>query len=499
MPDSAPLSPRIRRLCLLASTLLWWSALAWGIFPFAWIALTPLLWATRDLTPRQAAFYGWKGGVLSFWLINWWIVPTIMRGAPLIGQSPFMGVVLAIVAVSGVAIIHALQVLAAVWTWRRIERGWLAALAFAFVWTLGEWVRTQTAMAHAWGALAFSQWRDLPLLQLVWWGGQHALTALCVWCSAMIALAFWQRETRRKYLHLAWPLGALLIAHGCGAWRLHGATSTRMMPILVTQTDVSGLDKALGRESSAAQVSRLTDEALKALEGTKLPRPQLMIWPEGTVNVRKIGDGLSGTDALRMQMLVRESGVPLLAGTGVLQSVEGRELYRNDALLMDASGNFARRGKTRPVPFGERALFGEIVPFLNSLAPTPPVEIAPYEGPLHLQTPSGRLQIGTAICFESAFPEPALDNTRRGDLLAIVTNDKWFQSTEAPREHAAMAIVRAVENGAATVQAANGGQSLAVDRFGRRARVLWTNGGFDGNGWMKFGEKGAVLFAVPLP
>ena len=439
--------------------------------------------------------------MLSFWLINWWIVPTIMRGAPLIGQSPAVGILLAIVAVSGIAMIHALQVLAAVWTWRRIERGWLAAIAFVIVWTMGEWVRTQTSMAHAWGALAFSQWRDLPLLQIVWPLGQHALTALCVWCGALGALAFWQENRRCKYLRVAAPLGVLSVCHLWGAWRLTTANNARTVPILLVQTDVSGLDKATGSESSGAQAARLTLEALAALKNLpNVTPPQLLVWPEGAVTVRKNGAGLSGTDALRIQSLVEQSDVPLLVGAGVLQNVEGRDLYRNDALLMDAAGNFARRGKTRPVPFGERALFGDYLPFLDSLAPDPPVEIAPYEGPMYLQTPSGKLQIGTAICFESAFPEPALDNTRRGDLLAILTNDKWFESTEAPREHAAMAIVRAVENGAATVQAANGGQVLAVDRLGRRARLLWSSGAqFDGNGWMKFGQKGVALFAVPLP
>ncbi len=505
LPVTTTISHRARRFCLIASALLWWSALAWGIFPFAWFALAPLLWATRDLTPRSAATYGWKCGVLAFWLINWWIVATITRGAPLIGQSPVVGVLLAIVAVSIIAMIHALQVLAALWTWRRIELKWLSALAFAVVWTIGEWVRTQTSMAHSWGALAFSQWRDLALLQIVSPFGQHALSALCAWCSAMWALAFWQEKARRKYLQLAWPICVLLLCHLWGAWRLSTAASTRTLPVLVVQTDVSGLDKATGQESSAAQAMRLTTMALDELKAApNLPMPQLMMWPEGTINVRKSGAGLSGTDALRLGSLVRQSGVPLLTGAGVRQNVDGRDLFRNDALLMDSDERFARRGKTRPVPFGERALFGDYLPFLNALAPDPQVEIAPYEGPLRLRTPVGALQIGSAICFESAFPEPSLSNTRshsqRGDLLAILTNDKWFQSTEAPREHAAMAIVRAVENGVAVVQAANGGQSLAVDRYGRPAPVLWKSGvAFDGNDWMKFSQKGVALFAVPLP
>jgi apolipoprotein N-acyltransferase len=52
-------------------------------------------------------------------------------------------------------------------------------------------------------------------------------------------------------------------------------------------------------------------------------------------------------------------------------------------------------------------------------------------------------------------------------VIFILTNDEWFRGTNAPWEHAVMGALRAVENNVAVAQAANGGYSFAVDRYGR--------------------------------
>ena len=70
--------------------------------------------------------------------------------------------------------------------------------------------------------------------------------------------------------------------------------------------------------------------------------------------------------------------------------------------------------------------------------------------------------LDTQICFETCFPQRVGSH-----FLATITNDEWFTGTEAPRQHRAMAALRAVENGAALVQSANGGYSFAATPRGK--------------------------------
>src|SRR5207249_2607745 len=83
-----------------------------------------------------------------------------------------------------------------------------------------------------------------------------------------------------------------------------------------------------------------------------------------------------------------------------------------------------------------------------------------------LWTPVGR--VGVAICFESIFPDVTRELVRNGaQVLAVMTNDAWFDGTAGPAQHAVHAVLRAVESGRWVVRAANTGLSMVIDPAGR--------------------------------
>jgi apolipoprotein N-acyltransferase len=439
---------RSRRNLILATAFLWWFSGAFSVFPLGWIALTPFFLLLDELPRRQRFRTGYLTGFVCFWLINWWLVPTISRGAPAIGANILLGFLLSLIAVTFIAAVHALQPALVALLWGGDPR--LRPLITALAWTLGDYIRTLTPLAHEWGALAFSQTPDLPLLQLAAVAGQHGLTFFCVFVSA--CLAQWIKSRDKKWLVV--PAVLALALHTWGFVRLQAPLNGKELNVLVVQTAVSSLSKT-GRatgETPFPQAFRLTAEALnKAPEGSRF---DLVVWPETTANFRRFGTMYSDLD---WETWRREGPpIPLVIGA---QTFDEKNRSWNEAILIAPDGKVQTRAKTRLVPFGERAPLVEFLPFLQIFAPQPMIE--PGDGPKTFDL-AGKTTLDSQICFETCFPQRV-----QGRLLVLLTNDEWFTGTEAPHQHRAMAILRAVENGVPLVQSANGGYSFVVDPHGR--------------------------------
>jgi apolipoprotein N-acyltransferase len=464
---------------VLATALLWWLAgQRWGLFALGWIALVPLFYALQDLNRRERWKFGWRAGVVCFALINWWLIPTITRGSPLIGVPSFFGFGFGLFGVAFIAVVHGVQValVSALWNpdsarWR--TRPWLLPLCAAALWTLFDALRCETPLAHPWGALAYTQWRDLAFLQSARLVGQHGLTFLCVWFAASWALWLVREQSPR----LVWRAPALVFAvlHLWGAWRLVTTPlPSRELWALLVQTNVSSLKKGPGTSQVPfAHAMRLT-------QSTAVNRFDVVAWPETTAAfLRSELRGqpfYSGLDAVQVQELARHNQTSFLVGAHANgTSQRGEPALWNQGVLWTPDGEAQSSGKARVVPFGERAPFGELVPLLNQFAPQPAIE-AETGKVLQLKTQSGNVPIGVLICFESCFSHPASDRVREGaKVLWVLTNDEWFTGSNAPWDHAAMATLRAVENDVPVVQVANGGYSFVVDRRGRFLQLYDAN------------------------
>ena len=479
-PELPAANRRVRGYCALLTALLWWlAAQQWGWFAFGWIALTPLLWALDGLGMRARWWLGYGTGFLSYALINWWIAPTIAKGSPMIGVSPVAGMALGLFAVAFIAAVHGLQVafIAVCWNSRgRLMRraAWSLPVLIAALWTAVDAVRCESIIAHPWGALAYTQWLDTALLQSVALIGQHGLTALCVWFAASLAL--WMVRGQASLWQA--PVLVFLALHLWGAWRLwsfddQAATTRGAMRVLLVPTNVPSLRKndLVGGESEFAQVWRLTRE------GARRGAFDLIVWPETTAEILTwqagglaTREGEHGREMRAIVALCRDLQTPILFGArrhGFDKN--GNRTLRNDAVLITPDGQESSSAKQHLVPFGERAPFGEYWAFLRRFAPEPETVPAATVEPLPLRLPGGRqASVGSIICFESCFFNPARTLRRSGaQALFVLTNDEWFLGTNAPWQHAAMATVRAVENGVEVAQVANGGYAFVVDPRGR--------------------------------
>lgn len=203
-----------------------------------------------------------------------------------------------------------------------------------------------------------------------------------------------------------------------------------------------------------ARVWRLSGEAAHA-------GARWIVWPESAVPRVLEQDARYRNEVERF---ARTHGVWMLVGSIGFGPGEGE--YANSVYAVSPAGLTPwRYDKLHLVPFGE------YVPLVGKLAFLRPLvhEVGAFTpGTKELPLPSPLGPVGVAVCYEVAFPSLYAAEVRAGArVLATITNDGWYGDSAAPRQHLALAILRAVENRRYLVRAANTGISAVIDPSGR--------------------------------
>ena len=110
-----------------------------------------------------------------------------------------------------------------------------------------------------------------------------------------------------------------------------------------------------------------------------------------------------------------------------------------------------------------------------------PTDFTPGEGAQSLLIPrqneGGRKTIVkalTLICYEVIFPGAVRDAVLKENpnIMVVMTNDAWFGNSIGPRQHLAMAQMRAAELGLPLLRSANNGISALIGSDGRILKSL---------------------------
>ena len=79
---------------------------------------------------------------------------------------------------------------------------------------------------------------------------------------------------------------------------------------------------------------------------------------------------------------------------------------------------------------------------------------------------AGAIKIGTAICYEVAYPELVRRDAQQAGVLVTISNDAWFGGSIGPHQHLQIARMRALENARYLLRATNNGLTAVVDERG---------------------------------
>ena len=424
----------------------------YSLWQLSLVAVAALALLTRGRGAGQGAWTGFAFALPFFlWLLEW-LNP--------VGWD----------AVVGLSLIEALFFVplgAALAATSRLP-GW--PLWGACLWVTEEWARDRVPFGgFPWGRLAFAN-TGSPFTPLAALGGAPLVTFAVALCGSLLAaaalgcLALSRRgelggPRRRTAVRVAGRV-ALAAAVLCAGFAVPVQTrSAGTMRVALVQGDVArpGVH-FLGRPMEILDNHvRATLRLAQEIKAGRVPRPDLVIWPENSSDLDPFGYPAAYREISRAVTAV---GVPVLVGA-LVNGPDATHVQNEGILWSPTTGPGASYTKQHPVPFGE------YVPFRKELTPLiPQLREIPrdfYPGTHNGVMRMGPARLGDVICFEVAYDGIVRDTVDAGArALVVQTNNATYGRSSQPAQQLAMYRLRAVEHGRAVVAAATSGISAYV-------------------------------------
>jgi len=436
-------------LPILSAILFSLSFSSFNLWLLAWCAFIPFFISLEKKSLLQSFLIAYLWGLVFWSLSIYWLIHVTLTG------QVVLILYLAVFSGAFACLIHL--------------SGRLSPLILLFfipsTWVLLEYLRSYLFTGFPWALAGFSQYRNLPVIQIADITGCWGVSFLVVLVNSGVYLALRRRPKTQIILVC---LCVLSLSLGYGFYRL----SYKPAPCADNQrVKVSVIQGNIPQDLKWDK--RSADGILKGYieltERASLDAPCLIIWPEASVPVLW-GDDAADTQFKQIFSLAAKLNTSLLVGA-VSRFGDG---YFNSALFIDNSGQPEKiYNKLHLVPFGEFVPLKDVFPFLQSIAPIG--DIQPGREYVVFQHPA---KFSVLICFEDLFPELSREFINRGaKFLVNITNDAWYKKGSAPYQHFAASVFRAVENHAYLVRSANTGISGFIDQFGRISSIVQDESG----------------------
>jgi apolipoprotein N-acyltransferase len=410
---------------------------------FGWLVLigyAPLIYATRNSSPRRAFKLFFWATVLQYMATLYWLVITMT----IFGYLPK---VLAIFALFLLCCIIAsyLGAAAALARYISIKLGWSYYWLLPMALCVTEYLRDYGFIgAFPWGASSYSLVSVPVLMQTASIVGTYGL----VFFIGFINSAFASQAKREVFAALALMIALCTY----GTYRLHTYDPSQLKQVKVALLQ-GNIEQ--GIKNHAAQYgTEILDRYRKLQNQAVSLGAQIVIWPESSYPYRldaehpvfaPIGD------------LAPINIIPAIAS-------DSQDRFYNAAYILGVNqellGSFA---KSHLVPFGEYvpwpfgSIIKKVVPSLGEFARGRQLS------PLDLNG----IQTAITVCYEGVFPSISRNFVAQGtELLINVTNDAWYGVSAGPYQHLNMYKMRSVETGRSFARATNTGISAWTDPRG---------------------------------
>lgn len=422
------------------------------------VCLVPLLFlADACSDARQAARWGFLAGTLANLLLFYWIAYTVAVPGNL-GWA--LGGIAALLVSAYVGAYVSMA--AAIFLRLRKSFGEAGLLAFPAAWVCVEYARSVLFTGFPWVLFGYSLTDSLLLRQAADLAGLAGIGFLLASGNILIFLACVRLSRGARVRALLPAAGAMVLVAFLflyGAWRVRGLEAEPRGAGIVAGIAQGGIDQSV-KWDPAHQRGTLDIYSGLSLEAKRMGA-EVIVWPE---TAAPFFYGWETELSALVDNVALATGVPVLFGAPWFDPSGGGR-YFNSVFHIDPNGVArGRYDKRHLVPFGEYIPLRTILFFMKKLT-VGEEDFSAGTDPSLFDVRGTRA--GASVCYEAVFPEVVRDSVRQGAAwLVNVTNDAWFGDTVAPRQHLAMARMRAVEFRRPMVRAANSGISAIIDERG---------------------------------
>ncbi len=479
-----------------------------GLWPLAFVALVPWLYALRGTTVRNAFWLSWIFGFSYFIGVYLWLGslsrfnPAIWLGIPLL--CLFQG------------IYPALGGAGMVWLARRLPP--TAAFVLSGLWWIGwEWFRSRGALGAAF-ALTGQMVRDaVPLLQVVSIGGMGLLSLLVFFVnlSLMEVAACASKRVFDIGAAVRATISIVLVlagfVYGIRVIPEIQKTARQGIPVRIAliQTNVDQETKfrsyaARTWDEMRALQNDMTVDALRMIDALEPGTLDLVVFPESTFTQYQFDHD----EVLQQELRDRANdlGATIIAGANDLVFVRpdgtfsekyweadktetwyktemygGFYVFRPDDEELKVRADYH---KIHLMPFGETVPYFDKIPglvehivqigsFLRGDPEQAPVWVSIAGDAKERATENLQIHLGPSICFEDMFHYLHARMARQGATLFVnITNNAWFDPSDGSLFHFEYSIPRATEARIPMVFGTNTGVTAVVDAAGRIVEQL---------------------------
>ncbi len=414
-----------------------------GIFSgfLIWFSLIPLISAFKRSKPLESGLMSFIFFFTHLTISHFWLIDTLARNLPTVLKNypPILGVLVFLL--FGLYESIFMFPLGFLSSYMRLKNPIFDSMFIASLYTILEKLRELGDMGFTGGRLSDALVDYPGYLLITRFTGELGLVFLIVFVNSMM-----YHEMRRRNIHrLAFILLIVLLFPYISKPFIPPPRISNPVEVQVLQTSYDPSEK---------YSLSLTD----TLKKIKPENDVIFIVPEAFY----MGD----PENVSAELTHRSSETGSLLILGALRL--GKEKH-NSAYYFSPDGRTLRYDKIKLFPFAEFLPYPKIFFFLSFLRGlmyyTPGSEYSVFNW--------NGINISTQICFESYFESVSRNMAKNGsEILFVITNDGWFRSKVALKQHFAKAVIRAAENGRWIVQVANKGITGVVDNWGRTILTL---------------------------
>jgi len=433
-------------LALLSGLLLVLAYPSFEFWPLAFIAFAPLLSALKKTTVKQSFFISYLTGLTFFTGLLYWITKVTL--------FLFVPLVLYISLYFGVFGILTSFFLNHHWS-KQNNFNKLHFILIPAIWVSLELLRTSILGRFGWGLLGYSQYKNLPLIQIADIGGIYCISFLVMLINFTIYLIFkdWDK-TETKFAFFI-SLIILVSSLSYGNVKLTKKYKGDYVRISIIPGNIPNKIKKNPKYADAIFNKYLT----LSQKATK-DKPDLIVWPETSF------PGIFDKNFLLKKLLfywTKQSKIPLLIGAKCSHKNMSKDPYNSAILIVDAS--IQQYNKIHLVPCGEYYPLSDCLPKkmkkLDCRSAGNTLTI--FELPLL----NNKTKFATLICFEVIFPHLARKFVDIGaKFLVNISNDFFFRNSPASYQQLQALVFRTIENRIPAVRVDNWGTSCFITSAG---------------------------------